>query len=162
MRAAIKILMAGAAALLAGCGGDAGETASAANACGGDGVVVSNAWARAARAGQPTSAAYLTMCNGAAADDALIAVSMDGARAAELHVTSMSAQGVASMAQAEKITLPAGETVLLEPGGAHVMLIGLDRAISPDDAPSLRLEFEHAPPQEIVLEVRAVADGRQR
>lgn len=156
----MRMVMIAAAALLAGCGGEESESQTAA-ACDGDGIVVSGAWARAARAGQPTSAAYLTLCNAGETDDALLAVSVDGVEAAELHMTSMSAEGMASMSPAGDIALPAGDAVSLEPGGAHVMLIGLERAISSDDAPVLRLEFEHAPPQEVTLDVREM-DGRQQ
>lgn len=146
------LIAAGAAAMPAGCG--KAEHESAAAACGGDGIVVSDAWARAAHAGQPTSAAYLTLCNGGESDDALVAVSMGGVNAAEIHITSVSADGTTSMAPADEIPLPAGEPVSLQPGGAHIMLIGVERAMSPNNAPTVRLMFRSAPPQDVALEVR--------
>lgn len=145
------------AALLAGC--EDRENPSEATACEGDGVVISDAWARAAHAGQPTSAAYFTICNGGQSDDALVAVSMAGVRAAEIHVTTVSEEGTASMAPADEIALPAGRSVSLEPGAAHVMLIGVERAMSPNNAPTIRLEFKNAPPQEITLDVRELTDA---
>ncbi len=123
--------------------------------CQANGISVSDAWMRPVRAGQPTSAAYFKLCNGGDLDDALVAVSFASAGAAELHVTSMGADGVSSMARATEVSLPAGEAAMLEPGGAHIMLIGFTEAIEPGEKPLLRLEFRNAPPLDIVLEVRA-------
>ncbi|VAW06404.1 hypothetical protein MNBD_ALPHA05-306 [hydrothermal vent metagenome] len=127
-------------------------------ACEGPGIAVSDAWMRAARPGQPTSAAYLTLCNGAEADDVLISVSLAGAQHAELHQTTMKQNGVASMASSPGLTLPAGSTASLAPGGAHIMLIGLGKAFAPGDAPVLQLQFENAPALEVALEVRSITD----
>jgi hypothetical protein len=140
---------------LAGCGGESQETAAAPSACGENGIVVSDAWARAARAGQPTGAAYITLCNGGPEDDALVGASVEGVTTIELHVTSVSEDGVSSMAQAKQIALPAGKTVALAPGGAHLMLIGVTEAISEETPPVIRLEFETAEAQDVRLEVRA-------
>jgi periplasmic copper chaperone A len=127
-------------------------------ACKSPGIVVSDAWVRAARAGQPTSAAYLTLCNGAEADDVLIRVSLAGAQHAELHKTTMKQDGVASMTSSPGLALPAGTTASLAPGGAHIMLIGLDQAFAPGDAPVLQLQFEKAPVMEVTLDVRSITD----
>ena len=37
------------------------------------------------------------------------------------------------MRQIEKIDLPAGQSVKLQPGGLHVMLIGLKQNLVPDE-----------------------------
>jgi len=131
---------------------------NASTACEGPGIVVSEAWMRAARAGQPASAAYLTLCNGAETDDALISVSLAGAKYAELHRTTMKQNGVASMAPSPGLSLPAGMPATLAPGGAHIMLMGLEQAFSPGDAPVLQLQFENAPALEVTLEVRSITD----
>ena len=148
------------AGLLAACAGeDAGEARADANAaCVGDAINVSQAWARAAQAGQPMSAAYLTLCNGGAGDDSLIGASMDGVGAVELHVTEMSDDGVASMKKTDEIPLPAGAPVALAPGGAHFMLIGVETAIDAANPPTLTLEFENAPPMPVTLDVRAAGE----
>jgi len=56
------------------CSGEPAEEATTgpSTACAGDGMVVSDAWMRTARPGQPTSAAYFTLCNGGQNDDALV------------------------------------------------------------------------------------------
>ena len=145
--------------LLAACGGEPVDTAAHGAACTGDGITASDAWMRSARAGQPTSAAYLTLCNGGEADDRLIAARFEGAGATELHMTMMNDENMASMSPTEGIALAAGASVALEPGGAHIMLIGLADAIEAGDAPTLTLEFENAPPATIVFEVREEMSG---
>ncbi|MHA7871090.1 MAG: copper chaperone PCu(A)C [Hyphococcus sp.] len=139
---------------LAACSETAAPDGPSAGAdCAGDGISVSDAWARAAQPGQPMSAAYLTLCNGGTADDMLVAASFDGASATEIHVTSVNEDGVASMAPADGVAIGAGDHAKLEPGGAHIMLIGLTDALAPGDAPVITLEFENAPPIDITLEV---------
>lgn len=142
------------AIILTACGGSDGGDAKEQAACGGDGIVASEAWMRAARAGQPTSAAYMTLCNGGSENDHLVAARFAGANAAELHMTTMSAENVASMSPTAGIDLAVGKSVALEPGGAHIMLIGLQEALEAGDEPTLILEFETAPPATIILEVR--------
>ena len=142
-------------AFLSACGNGAEENAAPhAPACSGGGVWASNAWIRPARAGQPTSAAYLTLCNGAEADDALTSVAFDGAGAVELHVTKMSDDNMASMTPSHGIPLTAGKNAVLEPGGAHIMLIGVNEALTPGDRRTLTLSFENAPDLVVEFEVR--------
>lgn len=139
--------------------GGAGCSAPSENACADDGVVASEAWVRATRHGQKMSAAYVRLCNGAGASDRLVAISFDGAQAAELH-SSMTEDGVASMAPLpDGLELPPNEMVDMAPGGAHIMLIGLDHALNEGDDPSITLQFANAPAQTIKFEVRAGHDG---
>ena len=155
--AAIAVLIS--PVLVAACSQPAREAA----VCGGaNGIVASEAWVRAAPEGAPMSAAYLTLCNGAAAPDRLVGAAFDGAGAVELHVSSTNADGMTGMAALEDgLALPSGETVALAPGGSHIMLIGLDRAVAEGDAPTITLEFENAPPLVVTLDVRTPAEAAQ-
>jgi len=147
-------------ALLSACGNGAEETTTGQTAaCSGGGVWASDAWIRAARAGQPTSAAYLTLCNGAEADDVLRSVAFDGADAVELHVTQMSDDNMASMTPSQGIPLAAGENAVLEPGGAHIMLVGVNEALAPGDKHALTLSFENAP--DLVVEFKVREQGHE-
>jgi len=154
----LKLLGAGATILAAACGGEPEQQSAIRAACAGEGIVVTDAWARAARPGQPTSAAYVTLCNGGSGEDSLVGAEMAGVDAVELHVTRQSPEGIVSMAPTDRVALPTSEAVSLAPGGAHFMLIGLGEGVSRENPPTLRLKFEHAPPQEIVLDVREDGD----
>lgn len=161
MRIVNLFAIAAMAAVTTGCGQGAapkrdGEMFASSDICRESGIVVSDAWVRSARAGQPTSAAYLKIVNCSETDDALIAASYDGASAAELHVSAMTEDAMASMAPTHTLALPAGEPVELTPGGAHIMLIGIDGAIQEGDDPLITLQFEKAEPLSLVFEVHNV------
>lgn len=139
--------------------GDASENAregnAVKNACP-PGVTIVDGWTTPARAGQPVSAAYVTICNGGATDDALIAIANGPEKTAdaiEMHQSTMT-DGVMSMKRAERIALPAGAQTAFEPGGAHIMLIGVARDITRSGEPTLQLEFENAEDIHWAFEVR--------
>lgn len=69
---------------------------------------------------------YLTIINGGDTADRLISISAEGFDDVSLHETSTDDMGVARMTHVEGVDLPAGETVMLKPGGLHVMFMGLD------------------------------------
>ncbi|RME79647.1 MAG: copper chaperone PCu(A)C, partial [Chloroflexi bacterium] len=58
------------------------------------------------------------------------------------------------MKPVEKIVIPAGESAVLQPGGLHVMLIGLQRELKKGDSFTLTLRFEKSPPQTVNVTVR--------
>ncbi|WP_299963484.1 copper chaperone PCu(A)C [uncultured Roseobacter sp.] len=66
---------------------------------------------------------YLSITNGGETDDRLIAVRADFPKV-ELHTTEEK-DGIARMMHVDAIEIPAGETVSLQPGGLHVMFMGL-------------------------------------
>ncbi len=120
------------------------------------GVTILDAWTKPARAGQPVSAAYVTICNGGDEDDALVAIGNGPtpvAGAIEIHESAMT-DGVMSMKQITRAPLPAGQNVTFEPGGDHIMLIGVETDIAVGAAPTLRLEFENAEDIHWAFEVR--------
>jgi copper(I)-binding protein len=109
--------------------------------CAGDALSVGDPYARAVPPGQPNSAVFMQITNVSDQDRALVAADSDASNVVELH-THRNEDGMMKMRRVEKIDLPAGETVILEPGGLHVMLIGLTRALEPggDVAVTLRLD----------------------
>ncbi len=129
--------------LVAGCG--------AASAPGGPQITVVDPYARAAI---PNGAAFMELKNSGSADDALIAAESDVAKAVELHESKMTDDGMMQMKPVEKIVIPAGESAVLQPGGLHVMLIGLQRELKKGDSFTLTLRFEKSPPQTVNVTVR--------
>jgi hypothetical protein len=93
----------------AGCGGGA------------EGLQISEA-----RVGAPTgpnAALYFTARGG---PDALLSASTDVAGDAQIHETVIGEEGTMSMRQVPRLEVPAGGELVLEPGGFHVMLVGID------------------------------------
>jgi copper(I)-binding protein len=121
------------------------------------GLHVVDPWARESPMLDLAGAAYMIIRNDTDADDALVGAASPVAEVVELHLSSMDAEGMMSMNQVMEIPLPAHADAVLEPGGYHVMLIGLTEPLVADTEFELSLEFMTAEPQTIVLPVRAGA-----
>ena len=72
-----------------------------------------------------------------------------------LHETTTGDDGMTGMHHTASIAIPANGMVALEPGGYHVMLEGLKRALVADDTVQLVLTFEQAGPITVDARVRA-------
>ncbi len=70
-----------------------------------------------------TAGGFVEITNTGTEDDVLLEVRADFPRV-ELH-ESKEKDGVATMSHVESISVPAGQTVALKPGGYHVMFMGL-------------------------------------
>lgn len=90
-----------------------------------------------------SSAAYLTISNSGDAADRLVKVSSDVAAAVELH-NNENKDGVMIMTQLQSVDVPAGGTVEFDPGGMHMMLIGLKRDLKAGESVPITLQFAQA------------------
>ncbi len=68
---------------------------------------------------------YMTIENTSDIADKLVAVHAAKIPRIELHLSETDANGVARMIKQDGVPIPAGETVILMPGGLHVMFMGL-------------------------------------
>jgi copper(I)-binding protein len=78
--------------------------------------------------GQTNSAAFMTLVNTGDRPVALVAATCDCADRAELHA-HRHRDGMMSMERVARLEVPAGGRVALEPGGYHLMLLGLKRPL---------------------------------
>jgi hypothetical protein len=139
--AAAFVLLAGLG--LAACGDSDSGSSDSTLATSEASVVVSKQWARTSPMATTTGAAYMDIT--ATAGDELLSAAVDASVAGtvELHEVVMSG-GSMTMQQVDKIMLPAGETVSLEPGGYHVMLMGLAKPLEVGDTIAVTLTFATA------------------
>jgi copper(I)-binding protein len=100
---------------------------------------VQAAWSRPAAQGT-TGAGFMTLANPGATPDALVGAETPLAREVQIHQSSMKA-GVASMQRQARVPLPAGGRVTFAPGGYHLMLMGLTKALKAGDAVPVTLTF---------------------
>jgi len=106
-------------------------------------LMIERPWARATPPAAQTGAAYFTLHNSGDADERLVSVDAPIARRAELHAHQVE-NGVMRMRQVAAIVLPPGGQVALQPGGLHVMLIGLEAPLRVDESFPFTLTFERA------------------
>jgi copper(I)-binding protein len=85
---------------------------------------VESAWIRTAPPAATTLAAYATLTNTGTSTLKITETSSPSVQMAMLHETSV-VNGVAQMRMLDSLSIPAGGTVLLAPGGKHLMLMGL-------------------------------------
>lgn len=122
-------------------------------------VAVSDAWVRATPNGATTAAAYLTVTNKGSAPDRLIGGDSPAARTVQVHEMSMS-NGVMHMGEVKGgAVIAPGGVLKLQPGGWHLMLIGLKAPLAAGSTVSVTLRFEKAGAIKLTLPVKAAPMG---
>jgi periplasmic copper chaperone A len=116
-------------------------------------MLLQNAWARPGFAGG-TSGIYFTINNSGGSEDELLSASTEVARVVELHRSSMDSSGTMRMERQETIPVAQNSTVLLEPGGLHVMLINLTQDLNPGGTFELILTFRQRGQVSLTVTVR--------
>ena len=121
-------------------------------------IEVAGAWARPTIGQGTTSAAYMTIANKGDRGDMLKSARTPKAKAVELHQTTMTADGVMQMRKIEgAVPVEAGASLVLKPGGTHLMLLGLEDALRAGEKLILTLEFVNAGAVDVVVPVSAIA-----
>lgn len=115
-------------------------------------IEVGSAWARASLPGKPASAAYFTLSNRGGAEDVLVDVTSKSG-SADLHSTTMNG-GIMRMRKLDRLPIPAGSTVQLEPGGTHVMLTRLAEPLQAGERLELTLRFTKSAQQTVTAQIR--------
>ena len=118
-------------------------------------LTVGHPVARATAPGQPVGGAFMTITN-AGADDRLLSISAANAASVELHTMKMEGD-VMRMREVDAIALPAGQTVKLQAGGYHVMLMGLKAPLKAGDRFPATLKFEKAGELKVEINVEAAS-----
>jgi copper(I)-binding protein len=172
---------------LAACGDDDDDDASTTTAdpstaseASGASIALDGAWARTSPAMATAGAVYVEITNDGDVDDALVGVSVDASLAgkAELHETTAADDtmdddgvgegsgstmgddmggGMMQMQPVDEIPVPAGETVSLEPGGYHIMLLDLAAPLEVGSTIEVTLSFAEAGEMVLEAEVRDTA-----
>ncbi len=113
---------------------------------------VSGAWARPTVAGQSAGGGFVTITGGSA-PDRLLAARADVSTSVELHEMKMEGSTM-RMREVAAIDIPAGQTVKLEPGGLHVMFMGLKAPLANGSSFPLTLRFEKAGEVTVQMQVK--------
>ncbi len=89
--------------------------------------------------------------------DTLLSASTPNAARTEIHRTSIK-DNIAKMERVETVPVAAGDAVVFEPGGLHVMLMGLKGPLIEGESFPLTLTFENAGPVEIEVKIENPQD----
>jgi copper(I)-binding protein len=123
-------------------------------------LMIHDGWARASIGKAPNSAAYMTLMTHGETSDRLVAVETSSADRAELHHHVLE-NGIAKMRQIEAIEIAPGEPATLEPGGLHIMLMGLTSKLEEGQMLPLTLTFEKAGDVTLEVPIKGLKAGEQ-
>jgi hypothetical protein len=117
---------------------------------------ITRPWTRATPATAQSGGGFLTVTNKGTTADRLIAARSTASDKVEVHEMRMDGN-VMRMRELEKgLEIPAGATVMLKPGGYHIMFMGLKAPFAKDARVPVTLVFEKAGSIDIVLDVEAL------
>lgn len=113
------------------------------------GITITDPWVKAAESGM--TAGFGLLHNAGDEDLRLVAASTPAAESVELHETVDNGSGGTVMQEIDGgFLIAAGDTLVLEPGGNHLMLIGLTAPIVPGDEVVFTLEFDDGSTVELI------------
>ncbi len=117
---------------------------------------ITRPWTRATPSTAQSGGGFLTVTNNGTTPDRLIAARSTVSAKVEVHEVRMDGN-VMKMRELDKgLEIPAGATVMLKPGGYHLMFMGLKAPFAKDAKVPLTLVFEKAGSLDIVLDVEAL------
>jgi len=116
-------------------------------------LMVADTWSRPLPEVSVNGAAYLIIHNNGEKSDRLLGAIAEVAEEVQIH-THINQDGLMKMVHLEQgAELPPGEVVKFQPGGLHVMLLGLISPLTEGAEYSLTLEFETAGKLDVVVRV---------
>jgi copper(I)-binding protein len=100
---------------------------------------------------------FLSISNTGSADDTLIAATSPFAGDVQLHEMKMEGDVMKMQELPAGIPVPAGQTVMLKPGGLHLMFMQLKQPLVEGTQVPVTLTFEKAGTVELLLDVGGAA-----
>lgn len=105
-------------------------------------ISVADTWVKASD--EHMTSAFGTLSHSGDSDAVIVSVSSPSSESVELHETVMGEDGQMSMQEISGgFTMESGGELLLEPGGNHLMLIGLNEPILAGDTISFTATFDN-------------------
>lgn len=118
-------------------------------------VTVREPWARATPGGAKVGGVFLEIVVASGAEDRLVGARSPASAIVELH-DHVNDGGVMRMRRIEAVAIKGAKSVMLQPGGLHVMMMDLGAPLKAGDTLKLTLIFEKAGELEIAAPIRAV------
>jgi periplasmic copper chaperone A len=118
-------------------------------------IVVEHPWARATPAGAKTGAVYMTLINHDSTSDRLLSATTPVADKVQLHSASED-NGISRMREIRTFEVAPGAGVSFNPGGMHIMVVGLKQPLKEGQSFPLTLTFEKAGKEDVSVPVARV------
>ena len=126
-----------------------------------DHVAIHDGFVRSVPPTAPTAAGYMVIENHRKVPVHITGVASDAAAHVALHTANQDAQGVMHMGPlVDGITIPAGGTHKLQPGGDHIMFMGLVKPLQQGSTVPVTLHFEGL--ADLVVELKVNHEGQTK
>lgn len=120
-------------------------------------INISLPFTRATLPNAPVGGGFLTIENTGTEADRLVSATSTVAGDTQIHEMAMEGDVMKMRQLTEGLEIPAGETVVLAPGGFHIMFMGLNQPFVEGQTVAVTLTFEKAGSVEVLLPVEATA-----
>ncbi|WP_316358371.1 copper chaperone PCu(A)C [Devosia sp.] len=120
-------------------------------------INISLPFTRATLPNAPVGGGFLTIENTGTEADRLVSATSEVAGETQIHEMAMEGDVMKMRQLADGLEIPAGETVVLAPGGVHIMFMGLKQAFVEGETVAVTLTFEKSGSVEVLLPVAAAA-----
>ncbi len=107
-------------------------------------ISISKNWIRATPPAAKTGGGFLVISNSGSHEDTLTAVEFTGAKKTEIHKMKIEKDVMKMRPLKGGIKIPAGETIVLKPGGFHLMFMGLKSRLKDGQNFPIKLIFANA------------------
>jgi periplasmic copper chaperone A len=107
-------------------------------------IGIAHPFARATLPNSPVGGGFMSIGNAGDEDDRLVAVASPAAGRVEIHEMAMEGDVMRMRELEDGLPVPAGETVVLEPGGHHIMFMDLREPLVEGENVDVTLSFENA------------------
>lgn len=121
-------------------------------------VMVENAYVRATPPNMPNSAAFMKVMNTTSADLSIVGAKSNAAKKVEIHTHDM-VNGIMKMYQVSKVDIKANSHTMFQPGGFHVMFLGLTKGLKEGDHIDFTLVFSNGDEVVVTAPVKKVMAG---
>lgn len=118
-------------------------------------LTAADGWVRSAPPGTAVQAGYVRLANSGASELRVVGASSPAFEAVEIHRT-IEEDGVSRMRPVDFIVIPPGQSVALEPGGLHLMLMRPKRKLILGDNVVVELVSSDGESLPAVLKVRSL------
>jgi periplasmic copper chaperone A len=132
--------------LITACNGESGSADNGAVQ-----LQVDDAYVHPPIADRNTTVGYFEIINHGAEPVTLVGAASDAAVRVEIH-THIHEQGMVRMRPLRELELPTGERIAFEPGGHHLMFLGVESM--PPHSVDVTLHFADSPPMTVLFRVR--------
>lgn len=119
---------------------------------------ISGAWVREGPPNAAVLAAYMRIENRTASDAVVVGADSPQFQRVEIHRTEVR-DGIARMLPQERLSIPAGAAVELQPGGLHLMLMQPAERLESGAKVEIELRLEGGGRQQVAAEVRPAANS---